>query len=136
MKLDDMAWNVNAGVTARLAAVPGRRGRRREVDEASAQLAALRAELDGLRQQVRLEVEEARLAVRAAKARDRARPRKRSASAREQLRLAEGRYAAGVGSGLELADAQLAMQDAAAQRVQAEYRLASARAQLLRALGQ
>ena len=57
-------------------------------------------------------------------------------SAREQLRLAEGRYAAGVGSGLELADAQLAMQDAAAQRVQAEYRLASARAQLLRALGQ
>ena len=119
---------------ARLAALLGRRGvgagRRGERE-----LAALRAELEGLRQQLRLEVEEARLALRAAKGVTEA-TEEAITSAREQLRLAEGRYAAGVGSGLELADAQLAMQDAAAQRVQAEYRLASARAQLLRALGQ
>jgi len=57
------------------------------------------------------------------------------ASAREQLRLAEGRYQAGVGSALELGDAQLAMQHAAAQGVQAEYNLAAARARLLRAVG-
>jgi outer membrane protein len=130
----DMAWNLNAGVALNWSLYEGG-AVSAEVDEAAAQLIALRAELDGLRQQVRLEVEEARLAVRGAKGVTEA-TQEAIASAREQLRLAEGRYAAGVGSGLELSDAQVAMQAAAAQRVQAEYRLASARAQLLRALGQ
>jgi outer membrane protein len=56
-------------------------------------------------------------------------------NAREQLRLAEGRYEAGVGSIIELNDAQLALQNAEAQSVQAETSLALARAQLLLALG-
>jgi outer membrane protein len=56
-------------------------------------------------------------------------------NAREQLRLAEGRYQAGAGSAIELADAQVALTTAAAQRVQADYNLAASRAQLLRALG-
>jgi outer membrane protein len=57
------------------------------------------------------------------------------ASAREQLRLAEQRFATGVGSILELYDAQVSYAGAAAQAVQARYSLASARAQLLAALG-
>ncbi|HET6438852.1 MAG TPA: TolC family protein, partial [Anaeromyxobacter sp.] len=56
-------------------------------------------------------------------------------NAREQLRLAEGRYQAGAGSIIELGDAQIAASTAAAQRVQAEYNLAAARASLVRSLG-
>ncbi|MGZ3425302.1 MAG: TolC family protein, partial [Polyangia bacterium] len=51
------------------------------------------------------------------------------------LRLAEGRYQAGVGSIIELGDAQVAATTAAAQKVQADYNVSTARAQLLNALG-
>jgi outer membrane protein len=84
--------------------------------------------------QVRLDVDTARLAVRGAKATIAA-ANDALASAREQLRLAEQRYATGVGAILELFDAQVANANAAAQAVQARYSLASARAQLLAALG-
>jgi len=57
------------------------------------------------------------------------------ANAREQLRLAEGRYAGGLGNAIELGDAQIAFTGAAAQAVQARYNLATARAQLAAALG-
>ena len=57
------------------------------------------------------------------------------ANARDQLRLAEQRYATGVGNIIELDDAQVAYTAAAAQLVQARYALATARAQLLAALG-
>jgi outer membrane protein len=56
-------------------------------------------------------------------------------NAREQLRLAEQRYATGVGSIIELSDAQVASTNAGAQLVQARFTLATARAQLLAALG-
>jgi len=56
-------------------------------------------------------------------------------NAREQLRLAEARYQTGVGSIIELSDSQVAATNAGAQLVQARYNLATARAQLLAALG-
>jgi outer membrane protein len=56
-------------------------------------------------------------------------------NAREQLRLAEQRYVTGVGSIIELSDAQVAATNAGAQLVQARFTLATARAQLLAALG-
>jgi outer membrane protein len=56
-------------------------------------------------------------------------------NAREQLRLAEARYQTGVGSIIELSDAQVAATNAGAQLVQARFTLATARAQLLNALG-
>jgi outer membrane protein len=133
VQLDDMTWNWNAGVSLVWPLFQGGAVSAR-VDEAGALLVAVRADLEGARQQVRLEVEQARLAVRAAKAVIAAGD-EAVASAREQLRLAEGRYQAGVGSGLELSDAQLAVQNASAQRVRAEYNLATARAGMLRALG-
>src|SRR5436305_1457533 len=49
--------------------------------------------------------------------------------------LAEGRYETGVGNAIELGDAQVALTSAEAQTVQADDRLSTARAQLLRALG-
>ena len=51
------------------------------------------------------------------------------------LTLAEARFKNGVGSILEVNDAQLQSTTANAQRVQARLNLATARAQLLAALG-
>ena len=56
-------------------------------------------------------------------------------NAKERLRLAERRYQTGVGSLIDLGDAQVAQTTAAAQLVQAEFTLSTARAQLVRALG-
>lgn len=105
-----------------------------QIREAEAQAVQIRAQLDLEHQQVRLEIQQARLGVRAAKtviaSADDA-----LANTRERLRLAEGRYRTGVGSVIELGDAQVAQTAAAAQRVQAEYQLFTARAQLLKAVG-
>jgi outer membrane protein len=56
-------------------------------------------------------------------------------NARSQLTLAEKRYEHGLGSAVELGDAQVAYTGAEAQVVQAKFNLAAARAQLLAALG-
>jgi outer membrane protein len=81
-----------------------------------------------------LDLDAARLAVRAAKATSLA-SQEALQNARERLRLAEQRYQVGVGSSIELGDAQVALTQAGAQLVQADDRLAVARAQLLHALG-
>jgi outer membrane protein len=132
-ELDDLAWNWNAGVLLNWPIFQGGRVSA-QADEASAGVVSLRAQRDQIEQEVRLEVQEARLAVLGAKAVIGAADEAMT-SARERLRLAEGRYEAGVGSGIELADAQLALAEAEAQRVRAEYDLSSARARLLRVLG-
>jgi outer membrane protein len=102
--------------------------------EANANLRDLQAQKDALRQQVRLQVEQARLNVVATRealtAADEA-----QVNARERLRLAEGRYRAGVGNIIEVSDAQVAFTNASAQQVQATYDLATSRAELARALG-
>ncbi len=56
-------------------------------------------------------------------------------AARAQLKLAEARYAHGLGSQIELADAQFAVTSAEGLLIQAEWQLASAWASLRRALG-
>lgn len=58
------------------------------------------------------------------------------AAARAQLKLAEARYAQGLGSQIELADAQTAVTTAEGNLVQAEFQLATAWAQLHRATAQ
>lgn len=107
---------------------------RGQVREARANLAAVDAQLEALRLQVQVDVQQAQLAVRGAKAGGVAAD-EAVTNAREQLRLAEGRYSGGLGSVIELGDAQVAFANAAAQVVQARYSLATARAQLLAALG-
>ena len=103
------------------------------VREADANLDALEAQEEGLRTSIRVAVEQAYLGVKAARSSVVA-ANEAQVNSREQLRLAEGRYQAGAGSIIELGDAQVAESNAAAQLVQAEYNLASARAALLRAL--
>jgi outer membrane protein len=83
---------------------------------------------------VRVELRQARLAVRAAKASQEA-AAEALENAKKQLELAEGRYNEGVGNVIELGDAQVGLSQASAQAVQAEYNLSTARAQLMHALG-
>jgi len=104
------------------------------VNEAVATLDSLVAQTDAERQQVRLDVEQAQLAVHAA-VESLAAAEEALKNAKDQLRLAEGRYETGIGNIIELGDAQLALTTAAAQRVQADFTVSTARAQLWHALG-
>ncbi len=105
-----------------------------QIHEANANLVALVAQEDNLRLTVRVQVEQAQLGVRAAKETISA-SQDALLNARDQLRLAEARYAQGLGSVIELGDAQVAVTAAAAQDVQARFNLSAARAQLMSALG-
>ena len=104
------------------------------VHEAEGNLDVTVAQIEGEKLQVRLDVESAVLTLRAAKS-ALAAANDALVNSREQLRLAEGRYTSGVGSIIELGDAQVAAANSAAQVVQAQFNLSTARAQLLMAMG-
>jgi outer membrane protein len=128
-----MAWNVWFGVQLNWALFQGLQTRG-QVREADAQLDVARADRDRVVQEVWVAVQRAASSVRAAQAAVTAAEEALTA-ARERLRLADGRYAAGVGSIIELSDAELGAANAGAQRVTADYALATARAALVLALG-
>jgi len=118
-----LSWNIlQGGLT------------RGQVREARGTLENLTGQEAALRLQIEVDVQQGRLGVQAAKATIGA-AEEAAVNARDQLTLAEGRYAHGLGSAVELSDAQVAYTTAEAQRVQAQFSLASARAQLMAALG-
>lgn len=131
--LADMVWNWSGAVRLNW---PLYQGGLTTAQEAAArhELTVSAGQAEAVRQQIRLRVEQARLGVRAGKAALEA-SGDALLSARERLALAEGRYATGLGSAIELSDAQLALTNAAAQKVRAERELTLARAQLRYALG-
>ena len=124
-------WNIGLNLTWPIFQGGLTRG---EVREARANVTVAQAQLSQAELGVRFQVEQARLSLRSAKAAIDAAQDARE-NAKERLRLAEGRYEQGVGSIIELDDAEVAALAAGAQLVQAEYNLASARAGLLSALG-
>jgi len=132
-QIDNLRWNWNITVNLNWPVFQGLLTTA-QVREAEANLVAVKAQRDVIDQQLRFEVEQARLLVRSSKAATLA-VEEALLNSRERLRLAEGRYQTGAGSVIELADAQITTSLAAAQRVNADYALASARAQLLKALG-
>jgi outer membrane protein len=131
--LDRLTWNLTGALVLGVPIFQGGQINA-QVRQNQGLLLQARAQLEIEHQQVRLEVDQARLGVRAAKAVISAAD-DALANTRDRLRLAEGRYQTGVGSIIELGDAQVAQTAAAGQRVQAEYQLFTARAQLLKALG-
>jgi outer membrane protein len=131
--LDRTNWNFTGVISLSIPLIQGG-AINAQIRQAEGQLVQAKAQVDTQRLQVRLDVEQARLAIRGAKAAITAAEDALSNS-RDRLRLAEGRYAAGVGNMIELGDAQVALTTAAAQRVQAQYQLYTARAQLIKALG-
>ncbi|HVN32513.1 MAG TPA: TolC family protein [Thermoanaerobaculaceae bacterium] len=128
-----LAWNWDAGLGLSIPIFQGGQTRA-QIRQAQANLANVHAQAESERLQVRLEVEQARLTVLAARTALTA-TGEALVNAKDRLRLAEGRYETGVGSIIELGDAQLALTSAAYQQVQAEYALAQARAGLIKALG-
>jgi len=132
LELDRLVWNLSAAVNLSWLIYDG--GNVRGIlREGAANLAALAAQVDSIRLQIRVEVEQAQLAVSAAKAALGAADRSLS-NARARLDLAEVRYRTGVGNGIELSDAQLAATNASFQKLQAQLKLDTARAQLTKAL--
>jgi outer membrane protein len=131
--LDALAFNWSAGASLIWPLFEGGITRA-NVAEERASLEVAQAQLDLLRQQVLLALERARLGVQGAK-HALATAGELIALSRERLGLAEGRYQTGIGTIIELSDAQVALTRALGQRVQAEYNLSIARAQLIRALG-
>jgi len=104
------------------------------VNEAHANVAVTRAQAAALRQDIRLDVERALMAVRASKAVI-ASAERSNENAAERLRLASERYGNGIGNALELDDAIVAAASSAARAVTAKVSLSLARAQLLHAIG-
>ena len=131
--LDRTNWNFSGVVTLSVPLLQGG-AIDAQIHQAQGQVVQATAQLETERQQVRLDVEQARLGIRSAKGAIAA-AEDALANTRDRLRLAEGRYATGVGSIIELGDAQVALTTAAAQKVSAQYQLYTARAQLLKALG-
>lgn len=131
--LDTLVPNWSAGLVATWAVFQGGLTTG-QVHQAEAALDSIGAQRSLEELQVRLDVDTSRLAVRAAKATIGA-AQDAATNAHEQLRLAEQRFATGVGNIIELTDAQVVYTSAAAQLVESRYALSAARAQLLAALG-
>lgn len=107
---------------------------REQVKEAQASLASTRFAVADLRRRIRLEVEQAALAVREASERIEARRKERDASG-ENLRLATGRYEVGAGDIIEMIDAQVQMARADTDEIEAQYDYRLSVATLQRAMG-
>lgn len=105
------------------------------VREAEAQVRVAQANLEALRQQVLAGLQQALINVQNAREAQLA-AQAVLEQAEQQLQMAAGRYQAGVGNIIELGDAQVGATTARAQRVQADYNLAVARAALRWQLGQ
>ncbi len=104
------------------------------IREAESNLAAAKNAETDRRRSVRLEVEQAALAVREATKRSEARQKEQDAS-RENLRLATERYKVGAGDIIEVIDAQVQMTRAETTAIEALYDSTVSDAMLLRAVG-
>jgi outer membrane protein TolC len=105
------------------------------IDLAQAQARVAELQLAQQREQVALEVAEARAAFRAAKALFDAR-RQNSAEAAEALRLATLRFGRGLSTQLEVQDAQIAVMQAETNEARSIYDYYLASAELARSLGE
>lgn len=122
-----------AGVTLSLPLFQGF-GIAAQVDQARATADQSQADLDALRESIRLEVEQNYLSLREAEERISATD-KLVEQAEENLNLAEKQYTAGVGTALEVADAQLTLSNARITRIQALFDYNSFLVQLQHSMG-
>lgn len=119
-----LSWNLFDGGRSSADARIARANVQSSLAQRDALLVSLTSQLDSARSQIvanRANVQASTEAVTAARA---------------QLQLAEARYTQGLGSQIELADAQTAVTTAQGNLVQAEFQLATAWAQLRRATAQ
>ncbi len=125
------SWDAGVSLTLPLFQGGLTRGR---TAEARANLIAAEARRDGVKQSILLEVNQAYADLDGAKARLAVMSTSMQ-KARESLALAQGRYAAGVGTSLEVTDARLAEVNAETDSIQAVYDYFLAVARLQKATG-
>lgn len=118
-----LSWQLFDGGRAAADVRVARANRESALAQRDALLLALTSQLDSARAQI-----DANRAATAAS-------NEAVESARAQLKLAEARYAQGLGSQIEIADAQTAVTTAEGNLIQSEFQLATAWASLRRALG-
>jgi len=128
----EVGWTV--GVAVNLPLFDGN-ATRSQVAKTKAEVEKLQAQESRLRQNIALEVRQACLELREAEERIIV-AATQVASARESLRVTEGRYREGVASMVELLDAQTAMTAAQTNEVQALYDHKIAQAKLAKATGE
>ncbi len=104
------------------------------VQQAKANLRATQSNAEVLRQDINKQVEQSYLNVRAAAEKTRATEKGKEA-AQENWELAQGRYKAGVGSIIEVTDAQVKFFNAELTYIRSVYDLKVAEAQLEKAVG-
>ncbi len=124
-------WSVGASVSVPLADGGQRQAR---VEAARAGLEAARSSLEQVRLEARRDAVQALLAYRFAAAREQA-ARRAAEAAQEALRVAQGRYQAGVGSILEVAAAQAQFASVQESLLQAQAARWTSLAALRRAVG-
>lgn len=129
----DVQDSWNAGIMLTLPLFQGGLTKGR-VAEARANVLALEAQRDGIRQSILLEVNQAFADLESAAARVDV-MEKTLQKARENLDIAQGRYKAGVGPYIEVTDAQLSSVNSETDRIQALYDYHLAIARLLKAMG-
>ena len=105
-----------------------------KVEEALRNYHAIKAQEEQQREQVALEVEQSYLKLQEAQERIKANEAAERA-AKENLDLANGRYQVGVGSIIEVTDAQTLHTDAQTKQIQSIYDYKIAEAQLIKAMG-
>jgi outer membrane protein TolC len=105
------------------------------VQQAKANLRATESNAEVLRQDINKQVEQSYLNVRAAAEKTRATAKGKEAAG-ENWELAQGRYQAGVGSIIEVTDAQVKFFNAELSYIRSVYDLKVAEAQLEKAVGQ
>jgi len=129
----DIQNSWNAGITLTMPLFEGgiTRGK---VSEARANLRALEAQRDTVKQSIRIELHQAYADIESATARI-AVMESSLKNARDNLQLAQGRYEAGVGVYIEVTDAQVASVNAETNYVQALYDYQLAAARFFKAMG-
>jgi TolC family type I secretion outer membrane protein len=130
----DVQNSWNAGIILTLPLFQGGMTKGR-VGEARANLLALEAQRDAIKQSILLEVNQAFADLESAFARVDVMD-KTLQKARENLDIAQGRYKAGVGPYIEVTDAQLSSVNSETDRIKALYDYHLAIAQLMKAMGQ
>jgi outer membrane protein TolC len=131
---DDVQNSWNAGIMLTLPLFQGGLTKGR-VGEARANLLALEAQREVMKQSILLEVNQAFADLESAAARVEV-MEKTLQKARENLDIAQGRYKAGVGPYIEVTDAQLSSVNSETDHIKALYDYHLAIAQLLKAMGQ
>jgi outer membrane protein len=132
-QVDNLYWDFSVGATLSIPLFSGFSSPN-QVAEARANLRNLQAQEETLKLNIRLEAEQAFLGLNEADERIRV-TEKTVSQAQENFDLAKGRYQVGVGSPLEITDAEVTLANARANNIQALYDYKVAEAKIEKAMG-